>query len=152
MRRKSERNERFANVFFFFFFFFEIFQVCEDNKCQEEVFILALNYMDRFLALTPVGKRQLQILASACLLLASKLREPSVRGLPADLLVHYTDNSITTKDLIVSTTTPLTMNIVFIYTNLAHRNLQFYILTLECDIFMCLNLKKKRIRTSAHWI
>lgn len=79
------------------------FQVCEENKCQEEVFILALNYMDRFLALTPVGKSQLQILAAACLLLASKLREPSVRGLPADLLVFYTDNSITTRDLIVST-------------------------------------------------
>lgn len=58
--------------------------------------------MDRFLALTTVGKSQLQILAAACLLLASKLREPSVRGLPADLLVFYTDNSITTRDLIVS--------------------------------------------------
>lgn len=79
------------------------FQVCEENKCQEEVFILALNYMDRFLALTTVGKSQLQILAAACLLLASKLREPSVRGLPADLLVFYTDNSITRRDLIVST-------------------------------------------------
>ena len=58
--------------------------------------------MDRFLAITPVGKSQLQILAAACLLLASKLREPSVRGLPADLLVFYTDNSITRRDLIVS--------------------------------------------------
>lgn len=79
-------------------------QVCEENRCQEEVFILALNYMDRFLALTPVPRTQLQILAAACLLLASKLREPSVRGLPADLLVFYTDNSITRRDLIVSTT------------------------------------------------
>lgn len=58
--------------------------------------------MDRFLALTPVPRTQLQILAAACLLLASKLREPSVRGLPADLLVFYTDNSITRRDLIVS--------------------------------------------------
>lgn len=58
--------------------------------------------MDRFLALTPVPRTQLQILAAACLLLASKLREPSVRGLPADLLVFYTDNSISRRDLIVS--------------------------------------------------
>lgn len=88
---------------FFLTVFFPIWlQVCEENKCQEEVFILALNYMDRFLALTTVGKSQLQILAAACLLLASKLREPSVRGLPADLLVFYTDNSITRRDLIVS--------------------------------------------------
>lgn len=82
--------------------FFCSFQVCEENKSQEEVFILALNYMDRFLALTPVPRTQLQILAAACLLLASKLREPSVRGLPADLLVFYTDNAISRRDLIVS--------------------------------------------------
>lgn len=69
--------------------------------------MLALNYMDRFLASTEstlehVQKNHLQILAAACLLLASKLREPGCLGLPADLLVFYTDNSITRTDLIVS--------------------------------------------------
>lgn len=58
--------------------------------------------MDRFLATTSVRKTHLQILAAACLLLASKLREPSCIGLPAELLVFYTDNSITRTDLIVS--------------------------------------------------
>lgn len=63
--------------------------------------------MDRFLASTEstlehVQKSHLQILAAACLLLASKLREPGCLGLPADLLVFYTDNSITRTDLIVS--------------------------------------------------
>lgn len=66
--------------------------------------------MDRFLALTPVGRSQLQILAAACLLLASKLREPSVRGLPADLLVFYTDNSIRRRDLIVSNKKTIVIN------------------------------------------
>lgn len=61
-----------------------------------------MNYMDRFLALTPIPRTQLQMLASACLLIASKLREPSVRGLPAEILVFYTDNSVTRRDLIVS--------------------------------------------------
>ncbi|KAG4065479.1 hypothetical protein HA402_009040 [Bradysia odoriphaga] len=80
-------------------------EVCEENNCQEEVFLLALNYMDRFLASTEstlehVQKNHLQILAAACLLLASKLREPGCLGLPADLLVFYTDNSITRTDLI----------------------------------------------------
>lgn len=98
-------------IIFFFSFFHPIFfssfvrnelQVCEENRCQEEVFILALNYMDRFLALTHIPRTQLQILAAACLLIASKLREPSVRGLPADILVFYTDNSITRRDLTVS--------------------------------------------------
>lgn len=103
--------------------------MCEENKCQEEVFILALNYMDRFLALTTVGKSQLQILAAACLLLASKLREPSVRGLPADLLVFYTDNSITTRDLIVST---ISHNIFT----------QVMVVALHRNLFVDLNWKK----------
>ena len=59
--------------------------------------------MDSFLAITRIRKTYLQILAAACLLLASKLREPICKGLPAELLVFYTDNSITQPDLIVST-------------------------------------------------
>lgn len=91
-------------------FYIFLLQVCEENNCQEEVFLLALNYMDRFLASTEstlehVQKSHLQILAAACLLLASKLREPGCLGLPADLLVFYTDNSITRTDLIVSINT-----------------------------------------------
>ncbi|KAI5641948.1 G1/S-specific cyclin-D3 [Phthorimaea operculella] len=74
-------------------------EVCEDQNCQEEVFPLAMSYMDRFLSTCRVGKSQVQLLGTACLLLASKLREPSSRGLPADLLVFYTANSITLSDL-----------------------------------------------------
>ncbi|CAG4940424.1 G1/S-specific cyclin-D3 [Colias croceus] len=74
-------------------------EVCEDQSCQEEVFPLAISYLDRFLSTCTVGKSQLQLLGTACLLLASKLREPSSRGLPADLLVFYTANSITLTDL-----------------------------------------------------
>jgi len=77
--------------------------VCAEENCQEEVVLLALNYMDRFLSSKSVRKTQLQILAAACLLLASKLREPSCRALSVDLLVVYTDNSIYKDDLIVST-------------------------------------------------
>lgn len=102
--------------------------MCEENKSQEEVFILALNYMDRFLALTPVPRTQLQILAAACLLLASKLREPSVRGLPADLLVFYTDNAISRRDLIVSK-----HNIKQIYFTLFSTHFSFYSFA-ECNL------------------
>ncbi|XP_061387950.1 uncharacterized protein LOC133323011 [Musca vetustissima] len=75
-------------------------EVCAEEKCQEEVVLLALNYMDRFLSTKSVRKTHLQILAAACLLLASKLREPSCRALSAELLVFYTDNSIHKADLI----------------------------------------------------
>lgn len=63
---------------------------------------MALNYMDRYLIVCEVRKNHLQLLAAACLLLASKLREPSCTSLTADILVYFTDNSITKIDLIVS--------------------------------------------------
>ncbi|XP_026765108.2 G1/S-specific cyclin-D3 [Galleria mellonella] len=74
-------------------------EICEDQNCQEEVFPLAISYLDRFLSVCTVGKSQVQLLGTACLLLASKLREPSSRCLPAELLIFYTANSITLADL-----------------------------------------------------
>lgn len=59
-----------------------------------------MNYMDRFLSVCQIKKSQLQLLGTACLLLASKLREP--KPISADYLVFYTDNSITKDDLWVS--------------------------------------------------
>ena len=76
------------------------FQVCEEQKCQEEVFPLAMNYVDRFLSVCPIRKNQLQLLGTACLLLSSKLRQP--HGLATEDLVFYTDNSISIDDLAVS--------------------------------------------------
>ncbi|GLH01772.1 G1/S-specific cyclin-E [Gryllus bimaculatus] len=72
-------------------------EVCEEQKRQEEVFLLAVNYMDRFLSVCNIRKTQLQLLGTTCLLLSSKLRE----SLPfsAKRLVFYTDNSITLDDL-----------------------------------------------------
>lgn len=76
------------------------FQVCEEQKCQEEVFLLAVNYMNRFLARCCIKRNQLQLLGTACLLISSKLREPTPLG--AKILVFYTDNSITLEELMVS--------------------------------------------------
>ncbi|KAK0164900.1 hypothetical protein PV328_003467 [Microctonus aethiopoides] len=72
-------------------------EVCEEQRCQDEVFPLSMNYLDRFLSICPIRKSQLQLLGTACLLLASKLRETV--PLTADILVFYTDNSITLDDL-----------------------------------------------------
>lgn len=74
--------------------------MCEEQKCQDEVFPLSMNYLDRFLSICPIRKSQLQLLGTACLLLASKLRE--TRPITAEILVFYTDNSITLDDLWVS--------------------------------------------------
>lgn len=74
-----------------------MWEVCEDQKCQDDVFVLAVNLMDRFLTVCGIRKNQLQLLSTACMLLASKLREPV--PLSGKALVYYTDNSINADDL-----------------------------------------------------
>ena len=75
-------------------------QVCEEQRCQDDVFPLAMNLLDRFLSVTNVKKDHLQLLGAVCLFVASKLRES--RPLTAEILVQCADNSITVTDVIVS--------------------------------------------------
>ncbi|XP_046993551.1 G1/S-specific cyclin-D2-like [Schistocerca americana] len=75
-------------------------EVCVEQTQQEEVFLLATNYLDRFLSVCSVPKTCLQLLGTACLLLASKLRQSQNTLLSADMLVQYTDNSITHDQLL----------------------------------------------------
>ncbi|XP_072403269.1 G1/S-specific cyclin-D3-like [Diabrotica undecimpunctata] len=72
-------------------------EVCEEQKCQDEVFSLAMNYMDRFLMCCSIMKSQLQLLGTTCLLLASKFREST--PLAGETLVYYTDHSVTKQQL-----------------------------------------------------
>ncbi|XP_070491834.1 G1/S-specific cyclin-D2 [Chironomus tepperi] len=76
-----------------------VIELCEERECQEEVPILAINYMDRVLNKLPISKNNLQLLAATCTFLASKLREPSTHALQPEVLIYYTDNSITKRDL-----------------------------------------------------
>jgi len=82
------------------FISFVFAQVCEEERCQREVFPLAMNLLDRFLAVVRIRKTQLQLLGSVCLFIASKLRQS--RPISPKALVQYTDWSITLEELTVS--------------------------------------------------
>ncbi len=84
--------------------------MCEEESCNEDVFPLAINYLDRFLAMMPTRKSYLQLLGAVCLFLASKLKD--CRQLSAEKLCMYTDNSITPRELLVRTRM---LNVPFIH-------------------------------------
>ncbi|XP_071383162.1 G1/S-specific cyclin-D2-like isoform X1 [Centroberyx affinis] len=73
-------------------------EVCEEEKSDGDVFPLAINYLDRFLAVMPTRKCYLQLLGAVCMFLASKLKDS--RPLSAEKLCMYTDNSITARELL----------------------------------------------------
>lgn len=73
-------------------------EVCEEEKSEDDVFPLAINYLDRYLAVVPTRKGYLQLLGAVCMFLASKLKES--RPLSAEKLCMYTDNSITTREML----------------------------------------------------
>ena len=73
--------------------------VCNNQSCADDVFVLAMNILDRFLSIQPIGKRHLQLLGTVCMFIASKLR--SSVTLNAETLAIYTANSITIEDLLV---------------------------------------------------
>ena len=72
--------------------------VCRNQSREEDVFVLAMNILDRFLSVQHISKRHLQLLGTVCMFIAAKLR--SAIQFNAETLVIYTANSITIEDLL----------------------------------------------------
>ncbi|XP_064095568.1 G1/S-specific cyclin-D2-like [Macrobrachium nipponense] len=72
-------------------------EVCEEQACEDQVFPVAINFLDRFLCTCVVQKTQLQLLGAVCLLLASKLRQ--CRPLSVELMSYYTDYSVSAEEI-----------------------------------------------------
>ncbi|CAM5999836.1 unnamed protein product, partial [Sphagnum balticum] len=73
-------------------------EVCEELRCEEVVFPLAINYIDRLMSCTKIRKCQLQLVGAVCLLIASKLRQCD--ALTPDVLSYFTDYSVTTQEIL----------------------------------------------------
>lgn len=72
-------------------------EICEYQHAQPEVFCLAMNYLDRFLSVCPIGRSQLQLLGAVCLMVSWKVREHE--PLAAIRLVEYSDGNLTSVDI-----------------------------------------------------
>ncbi|KRZ16664.1 G1/S-specific cyclin-D2 [Trichinella zimbabwensis] len=75
-----------------------MFEVCMEERCDRDVFPLAVSFVDRFLSVEAVHIDQLQCLGTACMMLASKVVEP--QQIPSCRLLQYTDFSVDIGDLL----------------------------------------------------
>lgn len=90
--------------------------MCEEEGCEEQVFAVAINLLDRFLCACVIQRTQLQLLGSVCLLLASKLRQ--CRPLSVDNLTFYTDYSVSQQEIRVSRKPAFIRILKYNYTNI----------------------------------
>jgi hypothetical protein len=73
-------------------------EVTDEQKCDETVFPLSVVYLDKVVLVTTVRKDQLQLVAAACMFVASKFKD--TYPISAQNLVIYTDCSITVDQLL----------------------------------------------------
>ncbi len=75
-------------------------QITELFGCAKDVFVLAMNYVDRYLCKVKVSLRRLQLLGACAMLVASKYSGPSQMHVPS--LCDCMDSVFSIQDIKVS--------------------------------------------------
>jgi len=73
-------------------------EVCMDQNCHANVFLLSCNIMDRFLSQLAIKKSQFQLVAAATMFIASKLADPC--PITGTELVRYTNDTYNLTELL----------------------------------------------------
>ena len=95
-----------------------MYEVVIDSKIRSEIFLHSVTIFDYFLELClDVEIQQVQLCASACLRLASKVRNDE---LEEDKIIDYTDNSITKSELKVRIIELLLLDILSFFVKSQH--------------------------------
>ena len=74
--------------------------MCKEEHCEPDVFPLAVSYIDRFLNIQTIGREDLQVLASVCLFVSSKVKAP--QPLNAKRIAYYTDGGVSIQEILVT--------------------------------------------------
>jgi len=76
--------------------------LCEEEQCQPQLFCLTVNCLDRILSIVDIKASQLQLAASACLLVSWKIQDHS--PISAVRIVKYTNYGVKIEELLVRIT------------------------------------------------
>ncbi|KAK6013268.1 cyclin domain protein [Ostertagia ostertagi] len=72
--------------------------IAEEEKCDADVFPLAVSLIDRFLSLQNIFRQDIQVLAGVCLFIASKVKAP--QPMNAARVSYYTADSVKVHDVL----------------------------------------------------
>lgn len=73
-------------------------EVAEEYELSSETLFLAINYLDRFVATTPIDRRKFQLVGVACMLIASKYE--GVFAPAVDEFVYISANTYTREEVL----------------------------------------------------
>ncbi len=75
-------------------------QLSIEERCEQDVFPLAVALLDRFLSVQAIFREHVQTVASVCLFIAAKVKAP--QPMNAKTIAYYTDGGVRVQEILVS--------------------------------------------------